>query len=413
MPISHPFKCIFVHIPRTGGTAIEVALDLFGRHRAEDRKMLFGLYKKRENEDYHLSTAYLQHLSLQECKRFTSDKIYNEYFKFAFVRNPWERALSAYLYQYTVNPRTFKEFLQHADQVFHNIEQYKFIVDERNRIALNFLGRFETLEEDFKKVCGLIGHKPAVLLHVNTRRHAHYSIYYNKETKELIERRYKRDIEMFGYTFESKGRWPSTSYLSKEAGQCTPHEDITWNISPVLSVLKEEMHHARTMDFKIKNDTSMMPILKKGDEILVQGLPLQDVRKGDIVAYCMGKSICAHRCVSKYKNGSSFYLTTKGDNIKDFDSYRISEDIFIGKVISAKRNDKILNFENVFWSSAGRFFGQLSYIQATTANRKSNGEKFGSSYTVNICLTFIEKVATGIFFVYKNLFVFARKLCRC
>lgn len=67
----------------------------------------------------------------------------------------------------------------------------------------DFIGRFESLEQDFRFVCGQIGFEPSKLLNVNptTVKDRHYSTYYNDETRELVAARYADDIERYGYNF--------------------------------------------------------------------------------------------------------------------------------------------------------------------------------------------------------------------
>ncbi len=78
--------------------------------------------------------------------------------------------------------------------------QHRFVSDENGNVIVDFIGKFEKLEEDFGKVCEKIGVK-AELSKSNKSNHGHYQNYYNDETKNKIGKIYEKDIAMFGYTF--------------------------------------------------------------------------------------------------------------------------------------------------------------------------------------------------------------------
>jgi hypothetical protein len=75
-----------------------------------------------------------------------------------------------------------------------------FLCDENGKELVDFVGRYENMEEDFASVCRKIGIDIA-LPHVNRSEHAHYRDYYTAETKAIVSRLFARDIERFHYTF--------------------------------------------------------------------------------------------------------------------------------------------------------------------------------------------------------------------
>ena len=93
MPVSHGHRVIFVHIPRTAGSSIEKALNIFGEEN--DGKNTYCPEKL-----YGLSgNIYLQHLTIFEIrdtirKRVFECHTFDEYFKFTFIRNPFDRMFS-------------------------------------------------------------------------------------------------------------------------------------------------------------------------------------------------------------------------------------------------------------------------------------------------------------------------------
>jgi len=208
MPISFEYKTIFIHIPKTAGESMEMKLGMYGANGIPLQR-LWGIHRQN----------VLQHLTANQiyCSYLTPD-IFNSYFKFSFVRNPWDKAVSEYHWYLrfgehmefnewvkTLPIRTQESSHRHILEVGHNIPQYKFIYNDNYQLLVNFIGRFENLEEDFKFVCNSIGIKDFSLPHTNSTaaiQRKHYSTYYNDESKKTIATLYCKDIELFNYKFK-------------------------------------------------------------------------------------------------------------------------------------------------------------------------------------------------------------------
>ena len=170
------------------------------------------------------------------------NRVQDSYFIFTFVRNPWERALSEYkwrlriddyfsffllpsrnyrniyiqkLRKYFYIPKvSFKKFLLlQEDQVFknksiryknewfqHNRLQYDYIFDDNNKLLVDFIGRIENIDTDWSIIAEKIGINKK-LPYRNVSNSGDYKKYYNNETKSLVAKRYKKDIDFFGYKF--------------------------------------------------------------------------------------------------------------------------------------------------------------------------------------------------------------------
>jgi hypothetical protein len=195
--ISHKHKFIFLHIPKTAGLSLVEALSK-NSHSNDFKKGHFKLqrYFDSFNDTYDLS----------------------EYFIFSIFRNPFERSVSAfnYLKQGGLNDfdkkardklgmqnLSFKEFvLKYFRKDLHQqhfIPQVDFIGQHFNMV--NFIGKFENLQEDFNTICDKIGIPQQKLPHKNKSNHKHYTEYYDEETKQIVAEKYARDIEYFGYEF--------------------------------------------------------------------------------------------------------------------------------------------------------------------------------------------------------------------
>jgi len=200
--IDHTKKFIFVHIPKNAGQSMEICLGGY-----EDKKKLWGI----END------IVLQHLKACELQEKIGDQVFNDYFKFTFVRNPFSKCLSEYFWEKTHlgESLNFNDWvkLKLGDLINqsennttimrqkHNLEQYKFIYKTSGKCMVDFVGRFEKLQQDFDIVCDKIGIPRQQLPHINKTNHTHYTEYYDDETREIVAEKYARDIEYFGYEF--------------------------------------------------------------------------------------------------------------------------------------------------------------------------------------------------------------------
>lgn len=201
MPVSHDLKCVFVHVPKTGGTSIEHALGLLGDWRQENKATMFGSIESPALESTSHSTRYLQHLSANDLRRLLPAQ-FATFFRFAFVRNPWDRIVSAYCYLMRAKGTSFNEFLERTEGASHAhlVPQYGYIEDSAGECLVDYVGRFETLASDFAEVCAKLGIRRE-LPFLNPSWHGPYQGYYDDASRKLVERRYGEDIERFRYTF--------------------------------------------------------------------------------------------------------------------------------------------------------------------------------------------------------------------
>jgi chondroitin 4-sulfotransferase 11 len=187
--------CIFVHIPKTGGTSIS--------------KALFG--------------AEFGHCTVDHYEIFSPERFHN-YFKFGFVRNPWDRLLSAYKFLkkggmysadktwsdiYLSEFENFEHFVlslknkRKANGILrgtHFIPQYKFVCDYKLKVKLDFLGRFENIDLDFDFINSKLG-LYSQLKHLNKSNNASYCEFYSDEMIKIVSQVYREDILIFNYKF--------------------------------------------------------------------------------------------------------------------------------------------------------------------------------------------------------------------
>jgi len=145
-------------------------------------------------------------------KKKLGERRWSNYFRFAFVRNPWDRYVSSWS---SFHPKwDFAEYVErvgislestfdgYENDRWHALPQHLHLIDDNGRLLVDFVGRFETLQTDFDHICDQINVPRVVLPKLNRSKHKHYSQYYTDELREIVALRHKKDIEMFEYKFE-------------------------------------------------------------------------------------------------------------------------------------------------------------------------------------------------------------------
>lgn len=202
MELSYSHRFIFVHVYRTGGQSVSQALRPYC---AAPRRPLVNR-RLRSLREHNFG-----HIRARELKAALPPEIFDPFFKFAFVRNPWDWQVSVYHYvrQRRDHPdhetfrslHTFDAYLDWRITVKGSELQSDFVRSESGELLVDFVGRYERLAEDFDVVCDRIGVECA-LPHVNRSAHGDFRDYYTSETRALVEEVYRPDIELFGYQFD-------------------------------------------------------------------------------------------------------------------------------------------------------------------------------------------------------------------
>ena len=210
--ISYELKCIFIHIPKCGGSSIERTL----WPRPEDRNeanLYWGFISKYRNK---YQTGGLQHLLASQVREEVGATIFETFYKFAFVRNPWDRVVSQFAYMQQrpdlmdyigMSPGTeFKAYLELIQQKEHVqwMPQHKFLLDEDGTLLVDQIGRLESFETDFLSILAKLQLKEsAQLSHDNRSERQPITEYYNDcETVEIVADIYSEDIKLLGYCFD-------------------------------------------------------------------------------------------------------------------------------------------------------------------------------------------------------------------
>lgn len=223
--ISKKYKAIFIHIEKTAGTRIEQKLGHFEelKRGVQDHNKI-AYYK-------HMATLANNIKSVRYClyclklkkykkmmeyfKNFITPKLtyreYQSYFKFTVVRNSWSRIFSYYnaimrddflrsRYGISIDCNMGDFIKNHVNP--KEFSQLSYICDDNGKINLDFIIRFENLEKDFEIVANKLGVKnpllPRLLL---SNSQKNYRDGYDAESRYLVSKLFKDEIEYFGFSF--------------------------------------------------------------------------------------------------------------------------------------------------------------------------------------------------------------------
>jgi chondroitin 4-sulfotransferase 11 len=189
LPTQYLRDFAFIHINKTGGTSVERALGIPLIHKT--------------------AIEYRDDIGAERWARR---------FRFAVVRNPWDRAVSQFHYRKMINETglqnsklAFKEWLRHVyverspeymDEERMFLPQWAWVADEQNERIVDYVGKFEQLQTTWDEICDRLERKRTVLPHVKKSSRKDYRNYYDPESRAIIAEFFREDIERFGYTFE-------------------------------------------------------------------------------------------------------------------------------------------------------------------------------------------------------------------
>jgi len=226
---------IFVRIPKTGSTSVEYVL------KNEQKIMMnskLNILSKEEHPEKWINRG-LSNLWIDAV----GEKEWKNSFTFTFIMNPYDRVVSMWrhicrllqrggfvsnkmwnktltisafnkLYNFIFSKPlykgiTFDDFLYFLENdafvkgaKWHTTSQYQHVIDKKGDIIIDFIGKFENLQDDFNKICSIIGIKQRTLPYKNVSLNKkRYVDYYNEKRKKIVKKIYRKDIEFFNYDF--------------------------------------------------------------------------------------------------------------------------------------------------------------------------------------------------------------------
>ncbi len=214
MIVSNSNKYIFLKTRKTAGSSIQVALstkcnpllDIITGNSIKEGKL-----DESHSGGWNINKFFTNHPhpSIELVKKWAGDD-WKNYFKFAFVRNPFDIVVSRYHWNLGKKnkPTSIDGFNKWIKNYFLNgeykeDEQWRYIyINGKNE--LDFIGRYENLKADFNFICDKINISPPELglQKSGYRDKKHYSKYYNQESIELVNKYFKKDLTLFNYNFD-------------------------------------------------------------------------------------------------------------------------------------------------------------------------------------------------------------------
>lgn len=214
--LSHVHRCVFVHVPKTGGTSIELALTghdwivdgpadhaIYLREQPHYRPDWGGELCARE-PGYFARRMAIKHASQDELAA-QDPRAWSAYLRFTFVRDPWERVLAVHRHARRDaperTPASFGEWLAEPEPTDHmGLAVFAPLVTDWD--AFDFVGRFERLEADFADLALRLGAPGLRLPHVSHgSRPVDYRRHYDAASRWLVAERCAEELERFGYEY--------------------------------------------------------------------------------------------------------------------------------------------------------------------------------------------------------------------
>lgn len=207
MIVSHKLRFIFAAVPKTGTHSVRRALR---QHMGPDDIEQVGLFVQKKFPYAELAKAGHGHLSLAQVRPFLGEEVFGPYFKFAFVRNPFDRFVSYCSFStreeghFDRDPkRVMRRFAIEQPPYDHLLfhPQYMFLAGGDGKLLTDHVGRVEEMQASYDAIAERLGIPSATLEHVNASRRGDYRAYYDEELKQAVARLYQRDLDLFGYEF--------------------------------------------------------------------------------------------------------------------------------------------------------------------------------------------------------------------
>ncbi|MDZ4729406.1 MAG: sulfotransferase family 2 domain-containing protein [Xanthomonadales bacterium] len=215
MPVYHRSKLVHIHIPKTGGTAIERFF-----HSIDD--MVWGKESWLGQEYLHRRWYELQHLSMLELLNFTGE--FKIFYSFAVIRNPYFRLVSEFLWRQLVfqngGPHRYfdsfeelvfalpleidnhwRDLIRNANQhqanfLIHVRPQHQYVCDRSGKLVVNELLRFEQFKDDFARLLKRHGLQTEM---IQTPGERNIEEYYDRKMLDRVNMIYARDFSLGAY----------------------------------------------------------------------------------------------------------------------------------------------------------------------------------------------------------------------
>lgn len=148
-----------------------------------------------------------EHLTLRQAKYFMRANDFENFFKFAFVRNPFDRFVSYCAYkcpEFQTDPKgVMQRFVDEAP--FEDVlarPQCLSVLGAAGEVLANYIGKFETLEKDFANIIKKLNLPAVNLPNLNSSQHLPFREYYTPKLVDGVAKLYAQDLKLFGYSYD-------------------------------------------------------------------------------------------------------------------------------------------------------------------------------------------------------------------
>ena len=214
--ISHRYKFIYLKNFKVAGSSVEsffgqYCIDLSEKYSFEDKYneniSEYGILSSRMNNTPSSNVKWYNHMSALQVKDNIGGEMFNNYFKFCVVRNPYDLMVSAYFWR--LHHRdfngAFNEFIKHFSHTINTDNTRRIFIN--NVPICDYYIRYESLLDDIKNVCEKIGIKDYNLNDLPNHKSGirpkglSYRDYYDEETRLIVYNLFKKEFELFAYEF--------------------------------------------------------------------------------------------------------------------------------------------------------------------------------------------------------------------
>jgi len=243
--ISDKFNFIFFHVPKAAGSSI-----IEGFRKNYPKTVVIN--ENNEKLKQHLiSNEYKNwpnHTNSKTMKAYLGEKVFNNYFKFAFVRNPFDKLVSIYHYVKQKEAKIFEGKIQQLPKFNQNIissksfehwvkecnlgdTQFSFLTSNAGELLVNYVGKTEHIQADLSYIYGILKTPNMYVSKVNTSKRKDYRSYFDNESIDIASQKFKDDVHFFGYDFDTET--PNPPY--KQLTAFSPNQQINIKLGKIFN----------------------------------------------------------------------------------------------------------------------------------------------------------------------------------
>ena len=205
MIFSNSKKFIFIAVPKTGTHAVREVLRPYLQKTDWEQQMRFGRDIAPIPE---LAAINHGHISYKQLSNVVSQKELDLSFVFAFTRHPYDRFVSACAFlaredpDYQNDPTLWMRRALGRERFRNRIlvaTQWSLLADRTGNLSINYIGKYESLQESFKDICLKVDIPAKEVPRRNASKHPHYEDILDRSLKADIAEIYSDDFNAFNY----------------------------------------------------------------------------------------------------------------------------------------------------------------------------------------------------------------------